>query len=330
MTDPNGVPPVISVVVPVYKAEGCLRELYTRLTTVLDELVPTHEIIMVEDCGGDGSWDVITRLAKEDKRVHGFKFSRNFGQHYGITAGIDHAAGDWIVVMDCDLQDRPEEIPALYEEALKGNDVVVALRGQRADSLAKRIGSWLFFKIFNFLSDLNYDAEAGNFRIISRNVACNLRNMRENLRLFGGLVTWMGFATAYVRVRHSARYEGQSSYTFAKLQKLAFETIIAYSDKPLRLAVRLGAFLAFVSFCFGVYIIARTIIRGVPVPGWSSLMVSLFFLGGIIISTLGILGIYTGKIFDEVKRRPLYVIAKSTDERRQIHAPVREEASHSQ
>lgn len=302
----------ISVVIPVYKAERCLDELYRRLVSALETISPNFEIVLVEDCGGDQSWKIIEQLAKQDARVKGIQFSRNFGQHYGITAGLDHCNGDWVVVMDCDLQDRPEEIPRLYAKAQEGYDIVLARRGQRQDPLAKRFTSWLFYKLFSYLADIEYDGESGNFRIMSRKVVESFRKMREQLRFFGGLVQWMGFPTASIEVQHAERHEGQSSYTFAKLWKLATETIIAYSDKPLRLAVRFGFLMAFFAFCYGVYALIHALLYDIPIMGWSSLIVSLYFIGGIIIAILGILGIYLGKTFDESKKRPLYIVNKAT------------------
>jgi glycosyltransferase involved in cell wall biosynthesis len=302
----------ISVVIPVYKAEKSLNELYQRLKSALGAISEDFEIVLVEDCGGDASWQVVEELASIDKRVRGIQFSRNFGQHYGITAGLDFCDGDWVVVMDCDLQDQPEEIPRLYAKAQQGFDIVLALRGTRQDPLLKRITSRVFYKVFSYLADIDYDGGSGNFRIMSRKVVINFRLMREQLRFFGGLVKWMGFPTASIEVQHAERFEGNSTYTFSRLWKLAVETIIAYSDKPLRIAVRLGFSMAFFSFCYGAYVLWHTMIYGSVVLGWHSLMVSLFFIGGIIISILGIIGIYLGKAFDESKRRPLYIVSNAT------------------
>jgi len=305
--------PLISVVIPVYKTEECLQELYRRLVSALSTVSKDFEILMVEDCGGDRSWDIICELSRQDPRVRGFRFSRNFGQHYGITAGLDNARGEWVVVMDCDLQDQPEEIPRLYKKAQEGFDVVLALRAERKDSLFKRISSYLFFKLFRYLSGLDYNGDAGNFRIVSRKVADSYRTMRENLRLFGALVTWMGFPTTAIQVQHAERPAGKSSYTFRKLLRLAGDTVIAYSDKPLRVTVKFGLVISFLAFAFGIYFIIGSIFYNQPVAGWPSLIVSLYFLGGVIISILGIIGIYLGKVFDEVKGRPLYIIADRTD-----------------
>ncbi len=300
----------ISVVVPVYKAEGCIRELYSRLRASLETITRDFEIILVEDCGKDRSWDIITELSSVDPRVKGIQFSRNFGQHYGITAGLDLCTGDWVVVMDCDLQDRPEEIPRLYAKALEGFDMVVARRGKRKDKLLKRLTSWAFYRLFSYLSDMDYDWQVGNFRIMSRKIVDNFRSMREKLRFFGGLILWMGFPSASIDVRHEERFEGKSTYTYGRLFKLAAEAIIAYSDKPLRLTVRIGFLMSLVSFIYGTYILVSRLLYGTPVMGWSSLMVSLYFLGGIIIAILGIIGIYLGKTFDETKKRPLYIISR--------------------
>jgi len=305
--------PLISVVIPVYKAERILDELYRRLCLALETVTPAFEIVLVEDCGGDDSWAVIERLAAADPRVHGLQFSRNFGQHYGITAGLDHCNGDWVVVMDCDLQDQPEEIPRLYAKAQEGFDVVLALRGPRKDPLLKRATSWLFYRLFSYLADLDVDGDSGNFRIMSRRVVKNFTRMREQLRFFGGHVQWMGFPTASIQIRHSERFEGSSTYTFRKLVKLASDTIIAYSDKPLRLAVRAGFAMAGVSFCFGSYILGRALWHGSAIPGWSSLIVSLYFIGGLVIGILGIIGVYLGKTFDESKKRPLYILRRATE-----------------
>jgi glycosyltransferase involved in cell wall biosynthesis len=302
----------LSVVIPVYKAEACLEELYRRLAAALGSITDDFEIVMVEDCGGDRSWDIIRALAARDPRVKGLQFSRNFGQHYGITAGLDHCDGDWVVIMDCDLQDRPEEIPRLYAKAQEGWQVVIARRGRRRDPWHKRLVSWAFYKTFQWLADIPHDARTSNFRILSRKVVLGFRQVREQLRFLGGIVTWLGYPTATVDVEHGERHAGRSAYTLMKLWKLASETIIAYSDKPLRLAIRFGFALASLAFLYGIYIVVHAIRYGSVITGWASLIVSIYFLGGIIIAILGVMGIYIGKVFDETKKRPLYVVMRST------------------
>jgi len=307
----------IAVVVPVYRAEDCLQELYRRLTQALEPLTGDFEIVLVEDCGGDGSWDVICQLSSADPRVKGVQFSRNFGQHYGISAGLDHCDADWVVVMDCDLQDRPEEIPRLYAKAQEGFDVVLARRIGRKDAWHKRLASRAFYSCLNYFAEINYDAEVGNFRIVSRQVVDCFRTMRERLRFFGGLVDWMGFPTAWIDVAHAERFAGESSYNFRRLWKLASEAIIAYSDKPLRLAIRFGFAISFLALLYALVVVYRALVYGSPVEGWSSLIVSIYFLGGIIIAILGIIGLYLGKTFDEVKKRPLYIVRRTTFNRSQ-------------
>jgi len=304
--------PYISVVIPVYKAEACLQMLYQRLKTSLESISSDFECILVEDCSGDRSWEIIQSLANEDSRIKGIRFSRNFGQHYGITAGIDHAQGEWIVVMDCDLQDAPEEIPRLYAKAQEGYDIVLARRGKRKDPVLKRLMSWGFYKLFAYLAEIDYDAEVGNFRIMSRRVADNFCRMREKLRFFSGLVDWMGFPAAKIDVEHAPSLHGQSTYTFKTLIKLAVETILAYSDKPLRISIKFGFAIALLAFVGGGILFLQALLHGSPVIGWSSLIVSIYFLGGIIIANLGIIGIYLGKTFDETKKRPLYIIRETT------------------
>ena len=304
--------PHISVVIPVYKAEKCLDELCARLDVSLSRVDPNYEIILVEDCGGDRSWEKIIELSRQDSRIKGIQFSRNFGQHYGITAGLDISEGQWVVVMDCDLQDAPEEIPRLYAKAQEGFDIVLASRTNRQDSYLKKLTSTAFYRVLSYLADTEYDGSHGNFRIMSKTVVDNFKTMREQLRFFGGLVQWMGFSSTSLEVIHHERFEGQSSYTFKKLLKLATDTIIAFSDKPLRISIKLGFLMSFLSFSYGAYILMRALINGSTVQGWSSLIVSIYFIGGIIISMLGIIGIYLGKAFDQMKGRPLYIVRKTT------------------
>jgi len=302
----------LSIVIPVYKAEGCLHELYSRLVSSLEKITADFECILVEDYGGDRSWEIIQELAASDPRIKGIQFSRNFGQHYGITAGLDHCSGDWVVVMDCDLQDAPEEIPSLYAKAKEGFDVVLAQRLNRKDDSTKTLSSRLFYKLFNYLTGMDYDPSVGNFRIMSAKVVENCRKMREGLRFLPGMIDWMGFPAAKIEVEHGSRFAGESSYTFGKLVSLATDTIIAYSDKPLRMSVRFGFSIAAISMFAGLALLTYSMFSDIVVSGWSSLIISLYFLGGIIIANLGIIGIYLGKTFDETKKRPLYIINHTT------------------
>ena len=302
----------ISIVIPIFKCEECLVELYSRLVGALECITKNFEIILIEDCGEDNSWQIIEHLSSSDKRIRGYQLSRNFGQHYAITAGLDFSRGNWVVIMDGDLQDRPEEIPKLYAKAIEGFDIVLALRGRRKDSYLKRIYSWGFYRVFSYLSDMKYVGDSGNFRIMSRNVVNNFCQLREQLRFLGALVQWMGFKTTAIEVIHSERAKGVSSYTFLKLWNLASDVIVAYSDKPLRISIKLGFLMAAGSFGYGIYFLSYALINGIVVQGWTSLIVALFFIGGIIISILGIIGLYLGKTFDESKKRPLYIVARKS------------------
>jgi dolichol-phosphate mannosyltransferase len=298
----------LSVVIPVYKAEKCLDELHQRLTASLRKVTRNYEIVLVEDRGGDKSWEIISQLAHKDKRIKAIQFSRNFGQHSAITAGIDHCDGDWVVIMDCDLQDRPEEIIRLYAKAQEGHEIVLASRVHRQHSFFKLLASWFFYKVFNYLSGMNYNGKVGNFSIASRKVIDNLRQMRERLRLYGGLIKWMGFPTTTIDVEHDKSHLGKTTYTWSKLFALAFNIIVAFSDKPLRLMTQFGFIMSLGSFLLGLYIIFRKFYYGISIVGWGSLIVSLYFIGGIIIGFLGLIGIYIGNTFDETKKRPLYII----------------------
>lgn len=310
--------PHISVVIPVYQGEHFLDELYRRLKISLEILTQDFEILMIEDAGKDRSWEMIVNLSKKDPRVKGIQFSRNFGQHDAITAGIDHSTGDWTVVMDCDLQDRPEEIPRLYARTQEGFDIVLAKRRKRKDFWFKILCSHLFYKMLSQLSGLSYDEQVGNFRVISRRVVENLRLFREQLRFFPALVTWLGFPTSSIEIQHDERIRGQSAYTFRKRLSLAASAIISYSDKPLRLCIKFGFVISILAFIYGSYVVFRALVHHIPIPGWGSLISSLYFIGGIIITLLGVIGVYLGKTFDETKKRPLYVILNRTFDDRKI------------
>lgn len=307
----------LSVVIPVYKAENCLRELHARMAAMFDRMAePTgFELVLVEDCGGDRSWQIIREIAAADPRVVGVKLSRNFGQHRAISAGLDVCTGDWVVVMDCDLQDPPEEIPRLWEEAQAGYDVVNARRGRRGDTLWRRFSSRTFHLLLEYLSGLKYDPEVANFRIMSRTVVDAFRSMPESRRLLGAQIQWLGFPTSSIAVAHAPRFAGRSSYSLAKLVGLATDAIVTYSNKPLRLSIGFGALFVLLSIVASTWIFIRAAFWGIPVEGWASLMVSFWFLGGAIMANLGVIGLYLGYVFDECKRRPVYVIAQRTDRR---------------
>lgn len=303
---------LISVVTPVYGCRDSLREFYDRLTQVLGTISSQHEIIMVNDGSPDSAWQVIESLAKTDSRLRGINLSRNFGQHYAITAGLDFARGDWVVVMDCDLQDVPEEIPKLYGKAQEGFDIVFGLRVWRQDNLFKKTASKFFYRVFNYLAGTNVDNRIGNFGIYSKKAIRSISSLPEQNRSFGLFALWVGFRRAEIEIRHAPRVHGKTTYTLRRMLGFALDSIVAHSNKLLWLSIKTGLFLSFMSFLYVAWLVLRYFIWGMPVLGWTSLIVSLYFTAGLILGAIGIMGLYLGKVFDEVKGRPLYIIQSTT------------------
>jgi adenylylsulfate kinase-like enzyme/glycosyltransferase involved in cell wall biosynthesis len=304
--------PHISIVSPVYRAESCVAELCRRLKLAIAPITNDFEIILVEDRGPDNSWAVIQSEARKDSRVRGIRLAKNFGQHRAITAGLDMAKGDWVVVMDCDLQDPPEEIPQLYAKAREGYEIVVAQFEERAESSLRQKVSQSFWTGLSWLAGISFDHRVGNFRIMSRRVVENFRCYREQLRLLGGITSLMGFTSATLSLKRDERFAGETSYTFRKLLSIAVDIAMAYSDKPLKLSVIAGVVISGLAIFAGIVIFVLGLIGTIDVPGWASVMVSLYLIGGLIIANLGVIGYYIGKTFDETKRRPLYVIENTT------------------
>ena len=302
----------LSIVVPVYMGQAFVEELYRRVWDAVSPLTERFELILVDDRGPDDSWPLIKELGRRDARVRGVQLSRNFGQHNAITAGLHAVRGAWAVIMDCDLQDRPEEIPRLYAKAREGYDCVLARRAVRRDSWMKRTRSWAFYRVFDYFTGLEYDGSVGNFSIISRVVVDELNRMPESMRFYGGLLSWMGFNKAYVDVQHDPRTQGESSYTLGKLIRLGAGVILAHSAKPLRVCVGAGLALAAAALLAGVFIIVRALRYGTPVAGWPTLIVSIWFSTGAIVFTFGVLGLYIERIFTEVKRRPPFIVRERT------------------
>lgn len=301
--------PFISVVIPVYRAELILPVLCERLTDSLASLHRPYEIVLIDDRSPDKSWEVMRQMARTYPGIIAVRLSRNFGQHYAITAGLDLVKGEWTVIMDCDLQDQPEEIPRLLECAERGYDVVLARRRQRGDQRRRGLFSRLYYATFNFLSGYRLDPAVGSFRIMKRNVVEAYRGMREASRLFGGMIEWLGFETTYVDVQHAPRYEGKSSYNIRSMTHLALDGIIAFSNRPLYLSIGTGILMSLLAAGFGCALIIRFLLDPrIAVPGWLSTVTLTTFIGGLILLNLGILGIYVGRIYDQTKGRPLYVV----------------------
>jgi dolichol-phosphate mannosyltransferase len=299
----------ISVVSPVYKAPSILPELVDRLTIALTKITDSFEILLVDDGCPLNSWAMVEELSKKYCFVRGIKLSRNFGQHYAITAGLDHAKGKWVVVMDCDLQDQPEEIQKLYDKANIGYDCVLAARENRQDSLIKKFFSNAFYRILSELTGAKYDHRVANFGIYSEKVIQSINQFREPIRYFPGLVQYVGFKSETINIEHASRMEGKSSYNFKRLTNLALDIILAYSDKPLRTIIKLGLLISLLSFFYVGFSIWQWCTDQILVPGYTSLIASVWLLSGILISTLGIIGLYLGKTFEAVKSRPIYIIS---------------------
>lgn len=249
--------PAVSIVIPVYRAAECLPELHRRLVAALDRVTSSLEMIMVEDDGEAKCWPTILSLAAHDPRVKGLRFSRNFGQHYGIAAGLDYATGDYIVVMDCDLQDPPEAIPGMLAKAQEGHQVVFATRPQRRRSFAERVTSWIFYRSLGAISRVKLDPAITNFSVVSRDVADVLRGMREHLRFYGGMIVWAGFHWVGYECLHDERFAGKSGYNFFLRFRLAMRIIFGYSNIPLVYSTFLGFGIAALAFLAGVWLIAR-------------------------------------------------------------------------
>ena len=298
---------LFSVVIPVYGCRAALPELHRRLTDTLSAMTDDYEIVLVNDNCPENSWEVIEELCQVDSHVKGIELSRNFGQMNAMLAGLDFCTGQWVIVMDCDLQDRPEEIPRLYAKAKEGYDVVFARRAERQDSKIKIFWSNMFYKVYNFATDGNYDGALCNFSVVNHKVIDEYCKMPEQYRDYVMYIKWLGFRTTALDVEHNARFEGESSYTFKKRVNMALELLTSQSDKVLKLVVSLGFGMTILAFIGIIITIIRYFVIDID-PGYSSLAAIMIFLGGMIIMTIGVVGLYVGNIFVQTKNRPKYVV----------------------
>ena len=299
---------LLTVVSPIYKGEKMLEELVSRIETAVETFTVDYEIILVNDCSPDDSWNKIKEICSRDVKVKGINLSRNFGQHYAITAGLTESTGEWVVVMDCDLQDRPEEIPNLYEKAQEGYDTVFAQRKERKDGVLKRLSSTMFNATFAFLTDQEQDKTIGNFGIYSHQVIDAVLSMGDSVRWFPIMAKWVGFHIGYLPVMHSERAEGKSSYSIRRLLSVAADNMIAFSNKPLRLMLQFGFYVVALSIIVSLFYLIRYLSGGIAVDGFTTMVIPMWLLGGIIIMMIGMTGIYIGKTFDKIKGRPLYIV----------------------
>ena len=300
----------ISIVIPVLNEEKLIAELVNRVTKNVEVIESKYEVIIIDDGSSDQTWESIQQHCHKNPRVKGIKLSKNFGHHYAITAGLNNAKGDWVVVMDGDLQDRPEVINQLYTKAQQGFDIVVVSRTKRPERLYYKILQKIFYKILIALTGVKFDSRQANFSIINRKVVNAFMEFPENLRFYGTTLMWLGFKRSFVLAEHGVRFSGRPSYTFKKRLKLALDIIIAFSERPLRITIYFGVLIFMISTFALILMFSKSSFGNDTFLGWQLAISSIFFVGGIILIVLGILGIYLGKIFIEVKRRPLYIISE--------------------
>ena len=301
---------VISVVVPVYNEEEVLPAFHVRLAAVLDTLPFPTEVIYVNDGSTDGSLEILRDLRSRDGRLAIVDLSRNFGKELALTAGIDHAGGEAVVIIDADLQDPPEVIPDLIKPwAEEGYDVVYAQRRSRSgESSLKRFTAFSFYRVINWLSRVRVPPDTGDFRLLSRRAVVALKGVREHHRFMKGLFAWIGFRQIAVPYHRSPRAAGRSKWNYVRLWNFSLEGITGFTIAPLKVATYLGLVVAIFALVFGGIIVWRTLVYGSNVPGYPSLMVVILLLGGLQLTTLGVLGEYVGRVFNETKRRPLYLV----------------------
>ena len=305
------LPALTSIVVPVYGSPESLGELHTRIAAVFEKMGRAFELVLVNDSCPRDSWSAIQGLAASDLRVVGINLSRNFSQHRAILAGLDHARGDNVIVMDCDLQDPPEAIEQLFARQSQGFDTVIALRENRKDSFFKKLGSQLFTRVFNYMTDSDLGEHEINFSLISHRVLLSLRRLRDQNAFYLLNLHWVGFHIGYVHVEHAERKYGDSSYSLKVLLRLAGSSILAHSNKPLKLMISFGFVLALMAVLYTAWLMIRYFFFDIPAAGWTSIMASLYFLFGVLFANMGIVGLYIGRCFEETKQRPLYLVKET-------------------
>ncbi len=304
---------LISILVPMYNEEAVFNSFFSEIEPILEKLEEEYEIICVDDGSKDATAELITQKCKSDSRVKGLFLSRNFGKEAAMTAALDHAQGDAVIPIDADLQDPPELIPKMIEQWLKGSHVVYAKRVSRdSDTPIKRSTAGLFYKIFNYLSEMPIPENVGDYRLMDRRVVEEVKRLPEKERFMKGLFCWPGFSNSTIEYERQLRSEGETKFNYWKLWNFALDGITSFSSAPIRLGLYLGILVSGFAFLYGVGIMLKTLFTGIDVPGYASLMVVVLFLGGIQLFFLGLLGEYIGRIYKEIKNRPIYIIGKTT------------------
>ena len=301
----------ISVVSPVYRAEKTLNELVKLIEEAVAPISYAYEIILVEDCGPDNSRQIIREICENNSHVKGMFLSKNFGQQYALNAGLDAASGEWVVTMDCDLQDTPAFIRTMYNRAQEGYDIVFASRQQRQDGYVKRMGSHTFNKLMKYLTGVDMDESIANFVLYNSKVVDAMKAMGDYRRYYPLMNKWVGFRQYIEPIPHAERMDGiSSSYTLRKRINLAIETIIAFSDKPLRLMMETGLWVSMLTIMVALVLVISYLCTGIRVDGWLTLFVSIWFVFGVQMSLMGLVGVYVGKIYEQSKSRPSYIVSE--------------------
>jgi dolichol-phosphate mannosyltransferase len=298
---------IISIIIPIYNEENIIKYLIQRLQSTVDRLDFNFEFIFVNDGSSDNSLELLTDLMKTDKRIKIVDLSRNFGQQMALTAGIDYAKGDAVILMDSDMEDKPEDIAKFLEKWREGYEVVYAIRKERKVSFLKKICFGIFHVLNKMLSEVPMEP-AGIFGLINRRAVEKLKNLKEQARFIPGLRSWVGFRQVGIELERGERYDQKPRVNFGKLVILALNSYFSFSKKPLMLASLLGIFLSFLSFSAAILIIIFRFAMKFKVPGWASMVVIILFIASMQFICIGIIGEYIGRIFDEVKRRPLYIV----------------------
>jgi dolichol-phosphate mannosyltransferase len=304
--------PTLSLVVPMFNEEETVPVFYRRAVAALETTGVPFELVFVDDGSRDGTFEALRSIATQDPRVKVVRFSRNFGHQTAVTAGLHYARGAAVAVIDGDLQDPPEFVPRLFEKWREGYEVVYAVRRTRKEHALKRAAYRVFYRLLRRLSYVDIPLDAGDFAIMDRRVVDELNAMPERNRFVRGIRAWVGFRQVGLEYDREPRFAGESKYPLSKLLKLAYDGVISYSFVPLRMVTHLGFVISLTAFALVLYLVALRILYGERlITGWTSTVVVILFLGGIQLLSLGILGEYVGRIFDEVKRRPLYVVRET-------------------
>jgi dolichol-phosphate mannosyltransferase len=303
--------PVYSIIIPVYNEKESLPVMYERMVKVMDQTGELWEIILIDDGSSDGSSQQMRELSEKDDRIRVIYFSRNFGHQIAVTAGMDHALGDAVVVIDADLQDPPEVIPDLIEKWKEGYEVVYAVRAERdGETWFKKKSASLFYRVIYKITDVKIPLDTGDFRLYDRKVINVMNSMREKHRFLRGMSSWVGYRQIGVPYHRAKRYAGSTKYPFKKMLKLAWNAITGFSYVPLQVATVLGFAVAFLSIILIPVIIILRLTSGQELVGQATTLISTLFLGGVQLICLGIIGEYLGRIYDEVKNRPIYIAAE--------------------